>query len=1104
MILVLTSLLFLHATNPLAWGQVGSCLWYPPAGIGLALIAWFGPRAALWLAFDGLLVAGQAWLVNRFGSGQVNTVDLKLAALDAAFGAAILCLAWRLYQTHTRSACDLRDPTLAKRFLFLVPCLGVGTWAALHTAWFALLTEQSASAWRMELSAFWLSRALGVMILTPLLLLLMTAWLTRRGLVRSESAECEPNGAFDSLGGAERFTLGEGVELLGLAAGAGAMTWLAVKYGRTQQLAAWQLWGAPLLLIVWASLRQGLRGGLVVASVSAGLPLLLLRGEPLAAVFSLLVQGNLLSQCAVALLVASSAGWVRTNEHRYRQIAGSLPIVLYSARFYCPDRPPLAPGELDAEVTLVNASSEGLIGCPPNELLGQHRRWLERVHADDRELLRAAIAQLGRYVQSVTCEYRLSTPGVRGLRWMRDTLAPHVDSEGRLIGWEGVLTDITEQRALADDLRRTTNMLHALVDNLPTGVFFVQGPSGHPILVNARARQLLGKREDMAAGLEHLSEVYRLHRPDGTLYPVEDLPVFLALSKGLTAMRDDIVVHRPDGRRTPLVTWAAPIRFTHASNSAPLVSVSMGEKGKGVTECGSEAAVWVLEDLSALHQAEAARHDTEVRLRAILETMSEGVVVQDRTGCVIDCNAAASVLLGLSPEKLRGKTLADCDWSLMREDGTLVAQEDYPATVVLSMGRPARNLVLGIVPRSPRSEGDDGQFKEVRWVLVNAMPLGATSAGEQQTAVGVVSTYIDITTTIKAQRMLRESEEKYRELVESLPLMVIQADTNLRVTYANPATRNLTGYELDEFSEPALWSRLVHPDDVPQLLSMGHEALAGRSARAEYRYRAKDGTEKVGLAFSESQRRSDGVIIGTTTLIADITRERQLEQDLLRVQRSELVGRLASGIAHDFNNLLSVVLSMSELVLGNLPSDHASRQDLVRIQEATEQAASLANQLLTFSKQRRISSRRIDINQTIARSLDLLRASLPARIELSAELAEGELFVQADETQVQQVVMNLCLNARDAMPDGGKVEVRTAQVSSDGEWVSLSVRDHGMGILATVKPHLFDPFFSTKERGTGLGLAVVRHIVENHGGRVEVASEPGEGARFDVWWPACS
>ena len=332
--------------------------------------------------------------------------------------------------------------------------------------------------------------------------------------------------------------------------------------------------------------------------------------------------------------------------------------------------------------------------------------------------------------------------------------------------------------------------------------------------------------------------------------------------------------------------------------------------------------------------------------------------------------------------------------------------------------------------------------------------------------------------------------------------MVIQADRDLRVTYANPATRTVSGYDLHEIAEPSAWSRLVHPDDVPLLLALARAGLEGRSGRAEYRYRAKDGSDKVGLAFTEPRRRSDGAVIGTTTLIADITRERQLEQELLRAQRLELVGRLSSGIAHDFNNLLSVVLSLTELVTTSLPAEHAAQEDLRHIQTATEQAANLASQLLAFSKQRRSATHRIDINGVVARTLELLRGSLPSRIDLQSELADEELFVQADETQMQQVLMNLCFNARDAMPDGGRLHVRTARVATEGDWVCLSVSDEGTGISEAVKAHLFDPFFSTKERGTGLGLAVVRQIVESHGGRVEVASEVGHGARFEVWWPA--
>jgi PAS domain S-box-containing protein len=1091
MIFYVLVIALLHLSNPLGWGCTGNLSWFPTAGLVVSLLAWYGARAAVWAALDGLLVVTQAWLLGWLGPRGAAT-----NAMDAIAGPLVLALAWRSYQGDSHEKREFDDPLAAKRFLFLLPCLGVGMWATVHAA-VLVCAEQSLESLQMEWLNFWLSRSLGLLVSAPLMLTLLSPWLVKHGLAYPFGEWPGNAGPIGTTSSHKRMGWGDGLELLGLAMAAGAFTRFAVRTGQAQPI-GWELWGAPLLMIIWGSLRQGLRGAVFVAAVSASTPLLLST-----TVLPPLVQINLLGQCSVALLVASSASWIRSREERYQQLARHLPVVLYSARFRRSESM-TGSRHLEAEISLVSAGCESLLGCSPRELLGDHELWLARVHADDRELLLAAVAQLSRQMQPVTCEYRLLAPGLSAsskVRWLRDTLAPHFDEAGRLIGWEGMVAEITEQRELADDLRRTTNMLHALVGNLPAGVYFVQGPLGHPLLVNARARQLLGQREDLAASLEHLSEVYRLHRPDGTPYPVEQLPVYQALRKGVTSMRSDIVVHRPDGRRAPLVSWAAPIRFPSPTVRKTLDDSKKAESEEWTAEGGSEAAVWVMEDMTALHQAEAARRDTETRLRTILETMSEGVIVWDHNACILDCNTSAATLLGTVPENLRGMTLSESDWLLLREDGTPLSKDNYPAAEVLHYGRPVRNRVLAIVPRSAEGANEDRPHKDLRWLLVNAMPLGSDNAGQQR-ALGVVSTYIDITTAIRAQRLLRESEEKYRDLVESLPIMLILAEPDMHICYANPAVSNQTGYDLSEVSDPAAWSSLVHPDDASHVLDMAQAALRGESGRAEFRYRAKDGSEKVGLAFAEPRRRSDGEIIGTTTLIADVTRERQLEQQLLRTQRLELVGRLSSGIAHDFNNLLSVVLSLTELVTINLPADHATQEDLGRIKGATIQAANLAGQLLTFSKQRQIATRRFDLNPVTARTLELLRATLPARIELRAELAQQELFVLADETQVQQVLMNLCLNARDAMPNGGLLVVRTERISTDGEWVRLSVCDNGVGLSETVKSHLFDPFFSTKERGTGLGLAVVRQIVESHGGKVEAVNSNDQGARFDVWWPA--
>src|SRR5262249_12992593 len=193
-------------------------------------------------------------------------------------------------------------------------------------------------------------------------------------------------------------------------------------------------------------------------------------------------------------------------------------------------------------------------------------------------------------------------------RWVRDTLAPQFDSSGRLLGWEGVVVDVSEQRALADDLRRTTTMFHTLVANLPAGVVFVQGLTGRPGLGNDPARQLLGRREEVTAGVDHFPAVYHLQRPDGTPYPADDLPVVQALQLGRASSCDDVVVVRADGRRVPLICWAAPVDL--GNNREP-------------------AAVWVIEDLTALHQAEAARRDTEGRLGTVVGAPAEARVLLD-------------------------------------------------------------------------------------------------------------------------------------------------------------------------------------------------------------------------------------------------------------------------------------------------------------------------------------------------------------------------------------------------------------------------------------------------------------------------------------------
>jgi signal transduction histidine kinase len=941
-LLALTGLVLVFLGHPWLWLGGRQELLFAPVGIGLALTGWLGFRVTLVVLVELLVLQ----LVLR-----PNGVTLVQAAVDAMLAGGEIALAWWCYRNRAGGARRLTDPNSATLFLVLVPGAIVLGFATLR-----MLNRHGIPAWGdfgLLLRDAWLNDALSILTIATPLLAVLTPW-----LVHYHLADADPSEQRFTVHPRLTWTFGEVLETVGLAIGAGILGLALTALHLRETTVNWQLWGVLLLVIVWASLRLGLRGGTLVAATATLLAVLLgTLVAPAAALDPL--RGHLVALGCTALLIGSSADWIRASEARYRQVVGHIPVVLYSARFL---RKPAHGTRPEVEVLLVSPAARDVFGCEPEALLGNYDAWLQRIHEADRELVQAALAQLLLQNQPLTCEYRLAAdtkPRENGAieregsnpllylsraadqRYVRDTLAPHYGADGQLDGWEGVVEDITQQRQLAHDLRRTTNMLHAVVAHLPTGVFFVHGLNGQPLLVNARARQLLGQREDLAAGLTHLAAVYRLHRNDGRPYPWQELPVARALREGATCMCDDIVVHRPDGRRVPLVTWAAP--------------VDLGNQG------ATDAAVWVLEDLTALRQAESARQETELRLRIIIETMAEGLVVQDPSGLIVECNPAACAILGADVDQLRTWFSLAPERGCFREDGTPLPREDEPDRVSLRTGKPVRGAVVGIATA-------DG----VRWILANSMPLS--------------------------------------------------------------------------------------------------------------------------LADKPGDKRGQRVV----TTLSDITAYRRAQQEMQQVQRLELVGKIASGVVHDFNNLLTVICGYADLLQAAL-GQHPARDDVQQILRAADQARRLARQMLTFSKQRQVVKRPVDLHTVTAQTVNMLVPTLPDSIEVELRGPAGPLIVLADESPVQQVVMNLCLNARDAMPRGGRLVVETAAENHGGR---LSVSDTGTGMSAEIQARVFEPLFTTKENGSGLGLAVVKQIAEGFGGSVRVTSVEGKGSRFDVWLPA--
>ena len=371
---------------------------------------------------------------------------------------------------------------------------------------------------------------------------------------------------------------------------------------------------------------------------------------------------------------------------------------------------------------------------------------------------------------------------------------------------------------------------------------------------------------------------------------------------------------------------------------------------------------------------------------------------------------------------------------------------------------------------------------------------------------------------------LAASEERYRRIIDSITDYVfsVKIDKHGRMaTHHGPGSVAVTGYTPEDFSaDPGLWLDMVVPEDHSKVLGQIDDIVReGAVSPIEHRIVRKDGALRLvrsTLVPQYSADREDGALVGYDGLLQDVTERRTLEDQLAQAQKLQSIGRLAGGVAHDFNNLLTAILGNAELSLMDLPEDHPARASVREIIGAAQRAASLTRQLLSFARKQIIEPVPLDLSVVVAESIEMLRRLLGEDVEILAELDAGLSIVQADPGQVQQVLVNLTVNARDAMPEGGQLVIETANLEVDdvyhaahpevapGRYVTLTVTDTGTGMSEDVRRHLFEPFFTTKRHGegTGLGLATCHGIVEQSGGHIVVHSDVGVGTTMTILLPA--
>jgi len=376
----------------------------------------------------------------------------------------------------------------------------------------------------------------------------------------------------------------------------------------------------------------------------------------------------------------------------------------------------------------------------------------------------------------------------------------------------------------------------------------------------------------------------------------------------------------------------------------------------------------------------------------------------------------------------------------------------------------------------------------------------------------------DISGGRKAEEALRQSEERYRLALEATQEIMYDWDIANDTVFWNPSLTRMLGYEPEEMGGTFQgWLGRVHPDDAARVRREIAAAVdRGEVFSSEYRAQRKTGEFAALLDRGVILRDPDGKAVRLVGAITDLTASKQLQDQLRQVQKIEAVGRLAGGIAHDFNNLLTALLGSTELLQRRLAEDHLAQQELATIQRTAKRAAAFTQSLLAFARRQVLEPIDLELNAFISEALPMLRRLIPENIRIDVRAGGGLLTVRADRGQLTQILMNLCVNARDAMPTGGTITISTENVTMDkafvaghqgakpGRYVNLAVTDTGDGIAIDDMPHIFEPFFTTKDRGkgTGLGLSTVYGIVKQHGGFVYADSWPGNGCTFSVYLPA--
>ncbi|HEY1186719.1 MAG TPA: PAS domain S-box protein, partial [Gemmata sp.] len=719
----------------------------------------------------------------------------------------------------------------------------------------------------------------------------------------------------------------------------------------------------------------------------------------------------------------------------------------------------------EGKYLLFNEVAARFVGKPAAEVLGKDDTTLfdpagaRAVMERDRRVMASGLPE--------TEEEVLAAAGVT--RTYQATKAPYRDATGAVVGVIGISRDVTEWKRAEAALLSSEARFRSVWEHARDAMR-VLDENGAIVAVNAAFCQLFGRPREELEG-QPFTVTYM-----GARDPAELLRLYRerARERCIPAHTERRVLLR-GGRTVDL----------------EITSTLIEQPGRPALLLG------LFRDITARKRAEEALERERGLLRTLIDALPDAIWTKDAGARFVISNRAHDELVGATSESaVAGKT----DFDLHPPDLARQYREDDLR--VLRSGETVFNKEEPVRDRQGRP----------RWHLVIKAPLRDRTGR----VVGLVGISRDIQERKAAEEALRASEERFQAFFDTTTAAMVEIAPDARYLRANAAFYRMFGYAPEDLPNLTVGD-LVYPEERAAVLAQ--YARVGRGEIASYeadrRYRRKDGSTLWARVSVVAARDEAGRPELVTAVVIDLTERKKLEEQFRQAQKMEAVGRLAGGIAHDFNNLLTVINGYTDLLSRSARPTDPTHAPIAAIAAAGERAAGLTAQLLAFSRKAIIEPKVIDLNDLVSQSAQLLRRVIGEDITLAAVLAPGPARVRVDPGQIEQAIMNLAVNARDAMPKGGRLTIETLAVTIEagppgtpdlkpGSYVQLTVTDTGTGMTDEVQARIFEPFFTTKGlgEGTGLGLATVYGIAQTYGGHISVSSELGTGTTFKLLFPA--